>query len=164
MTNIKEISPEASIGKVGRGQPAAAQAPEESRRGKVPAESSQRDILQVDEKRRDEVRLIENARLLLSELPDIRPERVEEVRRRLREGFYDRPDVIEKVVDQILKEGSFRASSARKAETGSEAKISEEEQKSEERVQRARRRQANGYYDQPDVLDETARRILKGNR
>lgn len=161
MTNIKEISPESALGKVGRGQPTAPKPPEETAPEKADATPDRKDILQVDEKRRQEVRLMENARLLLEELPDTRPERIEEVRRRLQEGFYDDPEVVEKVVDKVLEELSQRKSAIGKLK--SETEVKEDNSTDPKRVQQARHRLARGYYDQPDVLDETARRILKEN-
>ena len=148
MTNIKEISPESALGKVGRGQPAAPKPPEESAPEKAGGAPEQKDILQLDEKRRQEVRLTENARLLLEELPDVRPERVEEVRRRLREGFYDDPEVVEKVVDKILEELSERRSAARNLE--SEPEVREGDSADSQRLQQARRRLAHVGADADD--------------
>ena len=151
MINIPKISPESSVGKVGRGQQTAPQAPSETKQEKITPEPTSKDILQVDPKRREDARLFENARLLLEELPDIRPERIEEVRRRLQAGFYDRPEALEETAKKILREEPLQES----------AETSKEDQADNERVQQARRRLVSGYYDQSDVLDETARRILK---
>lgn len=157
MTNIKEILPEAAIGKLDRKQPTAPRAPDESRPEKIQEESKQRDLLQVDEKRRDETRLVENAKLLLEELPDVRSDRVEQARQRLENGFYDRPEVLDQTAGKLLEsespEGLTQLRNVSVADENSNV----------QKVQTSQDRLSSGYYEQDGILDKTAQRILKEN-
>lgn len=40
----------------------------------------------------------------LAKLPDVRPAKVREARRRIRMGFYDRPEVLEEIARRLLAE------------------------------------------------------------
>ncbi len=48
--------------------------------------------------------LISQARERLSDLPDVRPDRVKKASLRAAQGFYDRPQVISKIADRFLQE------------------------------------------------------------
>jgi len=153
MTNIKEIAQDAAISQVARKQAMAVKESVASGEEKGVRAASQPgpDIIQVDQQRREEAILEESAKLLLRELPDVRPDRVEEARRKLQEGFYDRPDILEKTTDKIQQD------------LASPAKLEAGEGVDRQHVETARRRLAQGYYEQPEVLDETARRIIEKN-
>ncbi len=155
MTNVSKISPDSTIGKVNRQQQATPQTPAELKLDDVTPESNRKDILQVDRKRQEEIRLQENARLLLGELPDKRPDKIAEARRRMDSGYYDRPEVLEETAGKIIEENSSTTALRTKEESNHEI--------NPDRVNTARQRLADGYYDQPEIVDETARRILKEN-
>ncbi len=141
MNDIKEISPEAGIGKVGRGQPAAPQkTAEEVRQEQAADVAKKQDSLQVDQQRKQEAHLIENSRLFLDELPDVRAYRVQQAKRRLQEGYYNRPEVLEETAAKLLQD---------------------ESEISAENVKQAQNKLAGGQYDKPEVLDETAQRIIR---
>ncbi len=40
----------------------------------------------------------------LSDLPEVRPEKIREAEKRIEGGFYDRPEVVSKIVDRFLEE------------------------------------------------------------
>lgn len=40
----------------------------------------------------------------LSDLPEVRPEKIREAEKRIEKGFYDRPEVVSKIVDRFLEE------------------------------------------------------------
>ena len=40
----------------------------------------------------------------LSDLPEVRPEKIREAEKRIQEGFYDRPEVVTKIVNRFLEE------------------------------------------------------------
>jgi hypothetical protein len=44
------------------------------------------------------------ARERLSDLPDVRPEKIRDAEKRIKEGFYDRPEVMSKIVDRFPEE------------------------------------------------------------
>jgi hypothetical protein len=147
MNNIKEIGPDPQIGSIGRGQIGSTQsAPESERQPKV-EESLRQDTLQVDPARRDETRTVENAKLIMEELPDIRPDKVELARQRIEQGFYDRSEVLDAIAGKI-------ANQELKAAT---------ESIDPKNVTRARNRLTEGYYEQQQILNQTAEKIIKNN-
>ena len=163
MNDVKGISPEAAIGKVDRKQPAISPSTEESKRQESGVESIPKDSLQVDKERRDEARLLDNARLLLDELPEVRSDRVELAKRRLEAGYYDRPEVLAKTAGKILDSEAQVTLSPLKANDGTGERITSDNLRDGARVEEVRRRLGSGYYEQAEILDETARRILKKN-
>ncbi len=40
----------------------------------------------------------------LSDLPEVRPEKIRQAEKRIGEGFYDRPEVVSQIVDRFLEE------------------------------------------------------------
>ncbi len=146
MALIKEILPDPSISQVAKKAPAAARLPAaaEERGVSGTAEAGQ-DILQLDRRRRDEAILEENAKILLRELPEVRPDRVEEARRKLDSDFYNRPEVLQETALKIQEDLAS----------------AQQEKVESEQVKSARSRMAHGYYEQSEVLEETARQIVK---
>ena len=90
---------------------------------------------------------------------DVRQARVEEVRQRVANGFYDRPEIRKAVADAILNSGVVDA-------VGQEAKQTREVRQQvdglpdvrEDRVGLAKQRVAAGFYE--SVKTETADRFL----
>jgi hypothetical protein len=163
MSNIPKIIPDAALGKVDKGQQTHTQPAKEASQDKVTPESEKRDLLQVDQKRQEEVRLTENAKLLLEEFSDVRPDRVREARRRLESGYYDRLEILQRAAEKILDDDTALRPIHLK-DLGAINQAADDENRTEhERVQNARRRLLNGYYEQSEILDETARKILKKN-
>ncbi len=160
MSNIPKIIPDASLGKVDRGQQTPTQPARESSREEAAPEAEKRDLLQVDRERQEEARFTEDAKLLLEEFPEVRRDRVEEVRRRLESGYYERPDVLEQTADKLLNdETALKPLIPRNL-----VDIHRTDDLTEaERMQIARRRLLDGYYDQSEVLNETARKIQKSD-
>lgn len=74
--------------------------------------------------------------------PADRTEKLEEVRQRVLEGFYDRPDVLERVADKVVGESAPGQVKARDADE-------------------IHRRAEGGYYDRDDVVDRTAENVLR---
>jgi len=149
MNEIKQIAQDAALNQVARQQAAAAKevtAPAEQREAGA-APRSGADTIELDPRRREDAIIEENAKILLNELPEVRSERVEEARRKLESGFYDRPEVIEQAAQNVQNELDQTAALAQKQQTEGEM------------VDGAQRRLAQGYYELPEVLDETARRI-----
>jgi hypothetical protein len=71
-----------------------------------------------------------------------RSEHLARVRQRLEEGFYDRPEVMEELVDRVMEETS-------PAPVGSS---------DPEAIQRRTR---EGFYDRPEVVDRTAENVVR---
>jgi len=150
MNEVKQIAQDAALNEVARQQAAAAKEislPANQREAGA-APRSGADTIEFDPRRREDAIVEENAKILLNELPEVRADRVEEARRKLESGFYDRPEVIEQAAQNVQNELDQTATLAQK-------------QKAEgEMVAGAQRRMAQGYYEQPEILDETARRIM----
>jgi hypothetical protein len=150
MNEVKQITQDAALQQVARQQATASKevsAPAESRETDAAARRGA-DIIEFDPRRRDDALLEENANVLLGELPEVRADRVEEARRKLESGFYDRPEVLTQTAQNIQDEMDQTAAL-------------EQKQKAEKStVDGAQRRLGQGYYDQTEVLDETARRIV----
>lgn len=100
------------------------------------------DRAEVTPELQDASRLKEAAQLVLRELPDVRPDRVELARRRLAEGYYDRPEVRQAVAAAILADPELPAPSAL----------------TPQRLAEIRRRLTERFYDQPEVVE----RIIHG--
>jgi hypothetical protein len=158
MNDVKQIAQDSNISQVGRQRltPTQESPPsgvEKDIRGM--AQEGQ-DILDVDRARRDEAILEENAKLLLKELHDARPDRVAEAQARLQAGFYDRPEVLEETAQKIQEDLQ-----ATGADRGGRTLLTDQPKNADASpVDAARQRLAKGYYEQQEVLDETARRIL----
>jgi hypothetical protein len=150
MSNIKEITHDQAIGQIARKQAEQVKSPAETNREDetTRTDALKSDQVQLDSRRAEDAHLEENAKLLLGELPDVRPDRVEEAKRKLASGFYDRPDVLEETAGKIRQEFAAPAQAVPPKDNPQE-------------IARTRIRVAQGYYDQPEVLDETAKRIVK---
>ena len=141
MTEVKQISEDSAIGKVSRGAPAAQpKSAEEIKKEKAIGEVPRQDSLQVSEKLREEAALVENAKLLLEELPEIREGKVAQAKQRLAEGFYDRAEIIEQTAAKMMEENA---------------------QDRTANVDQAKNRLAEGYYEKPEVIEDTARKIIR---
>jgi ribosomal protein S8E len=145
MTDIKEISPDAALTGVERKKTTPAKEVDGGiRRPEDDILKKDQDVLQLDEKRRADAVLEENAKLLLKELPEVRKERVEEVKRKMQEGFYDRLEVLQKTAVKIEEEIE-----------------SEKSRNAEKALEPVREKLSRGFYEQPEVLKETAANIEK---
>jgi hypothetical protein len=150
MSNIKEITHDQAIGQIARKQAEQVKSPAETNRETEATrpDAITHDQVQVDARRAEDAHLEENAKLLLDELPEVRADRVEEAKRKLASGFYDRPDVLEETASKIRQEMAAPA-------------VAPPPKENPQEIARARLKMAQGYYDQPEVLDETAKRIVK---
>ncbi len=110
-----------------------------------PSPQKPTDRAEVVPERQEDARILQAARLVLDSLPDLREGKMELARRRLAEGFYDRPEVQGEIAGNILAD----------PEIGPEP-----EELPPERAAEIKRRLAEGYYDQPDVQDRIARGLL----
>ncbi len=145
MTDIKEISPDAALKGVERKKTSPTKEVDGGvRRLQDGVHPTDQDILQLDEKRRADAVLEENAKLLLKELPEVRKERVEAVKKKLVEGFYDRLEVLQKTAVKIEEE--VEGDKARNAEKA---------------LDPIREKLSRGFYEQTEVLQETAEKIGK---
>ncbi len=74
--------------------------------------------------------------------PEDRSEKLAQVKERVENGYYDRPDVIDEVVGRVL------GGAVEPGETAS-------------RLDQVRQRSEEGFYDQPEVVERTAENIVQ---
>ncbi|MCB2198209.1 hypothetical protein KQI63_02330 [bacterium] len=74
--------------------------------------------------------------------PSDRSAKLDEVRQRLAAGYYDRPDVVEKIAGTLVEGAAAETARASDLET-------------------AKRRTEDGFYDKPEVMDKTAENVLR---
>ena len=103
----------------------------------------------------------ESAVAVLKETPDVRQARVEQVKARVAEKFYDRPEVREAIAGTILDSGVMNevASEKRQVDTARSV-LKNVPDVREDRVAKAKRDVANGTYDTPKVREQTAGKLI----
>jgi len=91
---------------------------------------------------------------------DVRQARIDAVRQRVAEGFYDRPEVREAIADAVLDSGLVDdvQCEARQVKQARQD-IQDVPDVREERVEQAKRRVASGFYDLQATQDEIGRRL-----
>jgi len=109
------------------------------------AESLPQDVADLRGDVRQEARILDAAKLVYEALPDVRADKVELARKRLAEGFYDRPEVQEQIAAKLA--GDAEARPAPSLTLAQKADI--------------QRRLAEGFYDRPEVVDEIARGLAE---
>ena len=92
----------------------------------------------------EEARLLDAARLVLESLPDVRADKVELAKKRLADGFYDRPEVRDEIAGRILADPELKPAPGLTPEREAEV----------------RKRLDSGFYDQPEAQDKIARGLL----
>ena len=91
---------------------------------------------------------------------DVRQARIEAVRQRVSEGFYDRPEIREAIADAVLDSGlvdGVRGEARQVNEARQEIKNVPDVRA--DRVDEAKRRIATGFYDLQATQDEIGRRL-----
>ena len=97
--NISKTSLNARVANTGR---------VEANQSQVKAEKDKRsvhtklDTVDISKEARNLEQTVENLKTVVSEIPDVRDAKVEEVRAKLKDGFYDRPEVIEEVANKVI--------------------------------------------------------------
>lgn len=74
--------------------------------------------------------------------PSDRSSKLDEVRQRLESGYYDRPEVMDKVAGSLVEGAAVESARANDLDT-------------------AKRRTEEGFYDKPEVIDKTAENVLR---
>ena len=98
----------------------------------------------------------------LGAISDVRQARIDAVRQRVAEGFYDRPEVREAVADAVLDSGLVNdvRDVARRVSTARQ-EINNVPDVRSDSVDQARRRIATGFYDLQATQDEIGRRLTE---
>jgi len=92
-----------------------------------------------------EARILDAARLVFDALPDVRADKVELAKKRLAEGYYDRPVVQEQIAARLAADPEARPEPPLSAERRAEI----------------RNRLAEGFYDRPEIIDQIAQGLAE---
>ncbi len=66
------------------------------------------DTIDISKETKDFIQMIANLKTAVNEMPDVREAKIEEVKAKLKEGFYDKPEVIGEVADKVIDAFSIR--------------------------------------------------------
>ncbi|HHT9138786.1 MAG TPA: flagellar biosynthesis anti-sigma factor FlgM [Candidatus Wunengus sp. YC60] len=103
--NISKNSLNARVANTGRVEANQSQAKAE--KGKRPVHTKL-DTVDISKEARNLEQTVENLKTVVSEIPDVRDAKVEEVRAKLKDGFYDRQEVIEDVANKVIDAFSIK--------------------------------------------------------
>lgn len=97
----------------------------------------------------------------LNAVSDVRQTRIEAVKQRVAEGFYDRPEVREAIADAVLNSGVVEGVRQEARQVGeARSEIENVPEVRQDRVEQARSRVASNFYDSANARAETAARFL----
>ena len=103
--NISKTSLNAKIANAGRVE--ANQSQIKAEKGKRTAHAKL-DTVDISKEARNLEQTVENLKTVVREIPGVRDAKVEEVRAKLKDGFYDRPEVIEEVANKVIDAFSIK--------------------------------------------------------
>ena len=87
--------------------------------------------------------------------------RIEAVRERVTSGYYDSQEVRERIADRLLRSGNLQeVVDEIVVSKGAKQQLDEIPDTRPARVDEAKQRVSGGFYDTPEVRNETAERIL----
>ncbi|OGG46638.1 MAG: hypothetical protein A3F84_17865 [Candidatus Handelsmanbacteria bacterium RIFCSPLOWO2_12_FULL_64_10] len=121
------------------------------------------DVVQISDKARTLKSQQETATAALKETPDTRQARVEQVKARVAEGYYDRPEVRQAVADSILDSGVVKEVAAERRQVNvARTSMSDVPDVRTDQVAQAKQRVAGGFYDTPEVRQKMVDGLLDG--
>ena len=87
--------------------------------------------------------------------------RLEEVRARVQSGFYHTPEVRKQIAGTLLQSGGFKEVAADLAQArGIRQQVNRVPEVRKAEVERARQRVSSGFYQDPEVRQATAQRVV----
>lgn len=114
-----------------------------------------RDTISISEEGKqlnEKSRLLKTAAHELQEIPDVRFEKIERAVSRIAENFYERPEIQQKIAENMLHETK-------------ELHIAETEQGKSvtfaTKVETIRHKIASGFYNNPEVVQKVAEKLLQ---
>ncbi|GEM_PF-601115 len=121
------------------------------------------DVVQISDKARTLKSQQETAAAALKETPDARQARVEQVKARVAEGYYDRPEVRQAVADSILNSGVVKEVAAERRQVNvARTSMSEVPDVRADQVAQAKQRAASGFYDMREVRQKVVDGLIDG--
>lgn len=119
------------------------------------------DVVQISDRARTLKSQQETAAAALKETPDARQARVEQVKARVAEGYYDRPEVRQAVADSILDSGVMKeVASERRQVNIARASAADVPDVRVDQVAQVKQRVASGFYDTEEVRQGLADGLL----
>ncbi len=103
--NISKTSLNARVANTGRIE--ANQSQGKAEKGKRTAHAKL-DTVDISKEARNLEQTVGHLKTVVGEIPDVRDAKVEEVRAKLKDGFYDRPEVIEEVANKVVEAFSIK--------------------------------------------------------
>jgi anti-sigma28 factor (negative regulator of flagellin synthesis) len=105
---------------------------------------------------------VDKAEEAMGNTPAVRADRIEAVTRRIAEGYYNRPEVIDKIAGAVVQSGVLDdALQARTAVTTVLKQIDRTADVRQDRVEKARQNIQAGVYNRPEVIEKVAEEILR---
>jgi flagellar biosynthesis anti-sigma factor FlgM len=127
------------------------------------AARSSSDVVQISDRARTLKSQQEATATALKETPDVRQARVEQVKARVSEGYYDRPEVRQAVADSILNSGVMKeVVSEKKQANAAKSAMARTPDVREDKVAQAKQRVASGFYDTEEVRKKAADGLIEG--
>ena len=106
----------------------------------------------------DSVDLSPTAKALnLSSAEDVRQDKIEQARQRIRDGFYDRPEVLKAIADAIIHSGAVdQVVGERKSIRSAVEKLEGSPETRDQKMAEVRERMERGFYDLPIIREQIA--------
>jgi len=103
--NISKTSLNTGVANTGRAE--ANQSQIKADKGKRPVHTKL-DTVDISKEARNLEQTFENLKTVVRDIPDVRDINMEEVRAKLKNGFYDRPEVIAEVANKVIDAFSIK--------------------------------------------------------
>lgn len=121
------------------------------------------DVVQISDRARTLKSQQEDAVAALKETPDIRQARVDQVKARVAQGYYDRPEVRQAVADSLLDSGAMKGAATEKRQANAaKSALANTPDVRQDKVDRAKQRVASGFYDTQEVRQKAADGLVGG--
>jgi len=92
-----------------------------------------------------ESNLLEGAKLVFEAIPDVRADRVALAKQRLADGFYDKPEIADRIADRMVADPEAQPSASLSLSQQGEI----------------RRKLAEGFYDSPEAIEKIAGGLIE---
>ncbi len=106
MENISKVSINAKVGNTNRAD--TNQVHPKTEKDKQSTRTTGPDTIDISKETKNFIQMVANLKTAVSEMPDVRAEKIEEVKAKLKEGFYDKPEVINEVANKIVDAFSIK--------------------------------------------------------
>lgn len=99
MENISKISLNAKVARTNHVDKDQARVKTEKDNRPAHIES---DTIDISKETKDFIQMVADLKTAVNEIPDVRMEKIEEVKAKLKDGFYDKPEVVNEVAGKII--------------------------------------------------------------